>query len=343
MTASDSIPARRTLPLKVAREKKTSETHALGGFSSKGPVNPNILIDAVLQSYLAVLDAELAKARSAMAARRIYDAGQVLEDGLAALLIQLLPHHVGITRGHVASHDWKSLSGEIDIILYDKRVFPGFPYVETHRARGLSVISVCAVLGCLSVKATLTEKELISAMKSLAGLPTDSQHRFFQGIVGEKIPAAVKIESRETKLGHVQFQPLDKFVSENAPLQTSVDCIYSKDGAVVHAGIQTPDGVRVPKGNEGIGLPKDFATLTINEGIASAGGSGPGQAMLFLEDGRGNKLGRTHALKVFLIELMRAVHSGAGHPPNLDSLVPPLGNPDRKIQSIVNWAVLGPT
>ncbi|MCK4601894.1 MAG: hypothetical protein KAU28_05480 [Phycisphaerae bacterium] len=109
---------------------------------------------------------ELEKATLLGKLGRIYDSGQVVEIALKSLLTRLLPSHVGITRGFVFDSDCRAHSREIDLILYDKRYFAGFPIGEDG-GDTLSYISIDTVLGVISVKKTLTSKELKDAVENV--------------------------------------------------------------------------------------------------------------------------------------------------------------------------------
>lgn len=131
-------------------------------------MTPYEIIEKIFIQYHSELLAEIARADTMLGMKRIADAGKNLELALHATLSRVLPEWIGITRGIVVSSNCRANSEEVDLILYDKRYFPGL--VVSHDSSGsdhLSYISIDVVLGVISVKKTLGREELKSAIKNI--------------------------------------------------------------------------------------------------------------------------------------------------------------------------------
>ena len=124
------------------------------------------MIAQVFRQYHAELLAEIERADTLLAVKRIYDAGKSLEIAVASIIKRLLPDWVGVTRGKVISSDCKAESKEIDLIFYDKRYFSGL-VVSGVGPDIFSYVCIDTVLGVLAVKKTLTKGELKDSVANL--------------------------------------------------------------------------------------------------------------------------------------------------------------------------------
>ena len=124
------------------------------------------LILSIFKSYHSELKAEIDKANSLLKIKRIYDSGQVLEIAVTEVLARNLPDWVGYTRGVIIDTNANCISEEIDIILYDKRYFPGL-VISKEGSESISCISIDVLLGVISVKKKLTRKSLKDAIKNI--------------------------------------------------------------------------------------------------------------------------------------------------------------------------------
>lgn len=130
---------------------------------------PETVIAQIFRQYHAELLAEVERADTLLAVKRIYDAGKSLEIAIVRIFNRLLPDWVGITRGKVISSDCKDESKEIDIIFYDKRYFSGLVVSEVG-PDVFSYICIDTVLGVLAIKKTLAKPELKDSIDNLTSI-----------------------------------------------------------------------------------------------------------------------------------------------------------------------------
>jgi hypothetical protein len=127
---------------------------------------PKEIVQQILKQYQTELVQEIEKATTLLELKRVYDAGRMLELALKNFLVKLLPSYVGITKGVIFSSDLSSHSEEIDLILYDKRYFPGF-VIDNNITESISYISIDTVFGVISVKKTLDLKSWRDSVRNI--------------------------------------------------------------------------------------------------------------------------------------------------------------------------------
>ena len=86
----------------------------------------NNIVESILKQYHTEFIFELEKANTMLKMNRISDSGKPLEFALKALLQNLLPDYVGITRGIIFDSSCNKQSKEIDLLLYTQSYFSGF-------------------------------------------------------------------------------------------------------------------------------------------------------------------------------------------------------------------------
>lgn len=327
--------------------------------------DPNSLLSGISEQYIHEFTAEVARADTMLAAQRISDAGQSLEIALSRFLAKLLPTHVGIGRGHVASRDWTAVSEEIDIVLYDRRYAAGFPYLGDVSAPGdhLGVFSADAVLGCIAVTKTLTKAKLEDSLRNLAtatelcppdlrnqlhyDLPLDGGINYRGGVLLNPVLSAVVAYTDDifTSIDDGMKAPssgrkldlkLDALTEIEGFCGGRTDLIYTLDGVILYPMLDSPDGFRHPPPESWIGQPKECIVISVEEGEprSEVGSAGHAPVLLF-DDYRGGE--ESGALKLFLVHLVVALSSMVKRTPNYGPLI--AGARNRKLRAPMSGRV----
>ena len=218
------------------------------------------LISSIFKHYHSELQSEIDKANALLKIKRIYDSGQVLELAIDALLSRVMPDWIGITRGVVIDTNVDETSNEIDLILYDKRYFPGLVIAETVN-ESISCVSIDVVVGIISVKKKLTLKSLKEAITNIKSV-TDLQRKvlknqlhndisldgflsykngkdlggFFSCIIAYENDLFYRVENKEKRLKTDEEikDYFDKKSKEDWFNNITVDHIYTVDGTVFY-------------------------------------------------------------------------------------------------------------
>ncbi|CAB3796017.1 hypothetical protein LMG28688_04217 [Paraburkholderia caffeinitolerans] len=109
--------------------------------------------------------------------------GTVLEILISELFRPLLPADIGIGTGQIIESYSGKLSGQIDIVLYDKAILPPILIDEK-----LGLFPIESVLYAIEVKTTLTAAELQSAHDSAKDLQTKFGYLPGQRVNGKLVP-----------------------------------------------------------------------------------------------------------------------------------------------------------
>lgn len=263
---------------------------------------------------------------------------------------RLLPTHIGIGRGHVASPDWSTASEEIDIILYDRRYAAGFPYLGEPGKPGehLGVFSSTAVLGCIAVTKTLTKRKLKSSIDNLQtatklitpdmvnqlhfDMPLTGALRFRNGsIVNPTITAVVAFSDQiftETSKGHrsviTSDRKLDLKLDSLATLDGfcggQLDMIYTVDGIIMYPMIPGPTGFTHAPPEQWVGKPKGCVEVEYENGQVSTTGADSGDPpILLFEDHRLDE--PAVSLRLFLTHLIHACSWIVKQTPDFSNLI----------------------
>lgn len=322
------------------------------------------LLAKIDQTYLARLSAEVAAAEAMFAAQRVSDTGRALEIAVSRFLGHLLPSHIGVGRGHVASRDWATASEEIDIILFDRRYVAGFPYVghPNDPGSGLALFAANAVLGCIAVTKTLSWTKLRKSMANLQtakelllpetvtntmhfDVPVGGAASFRGGVTLDRsLTAVIGFEGRFLSQnrkgkrcpyeGRELIQRLDRLAAQSWFSGSRLDLIYTVDGVVAYPMITSEEGLRHPTAEDWIGRPKYTAAVELQDGtVRMVRPSDQHAPMLVFEDHRADESGL--ALRLFLIHVFLAagwiVRSSADfnpllpHPASREVVAPLLG------------------
>jgi hypothetical protein len=109
--------------------------------------------------------------------------GTVLEILISELFRPLLPADIGIGTGQIIESYSGKLSGQIDIVLYDKAILP--PVLIDEK---LGLFPIESVLYAIEVKTTLTAADLQSTHKSAKALQTTFGYLPGQRVNGKLVP-----------------------------------------------------------------------------------------------------------------------------------------------------------
>lgn len=231
------------------------------------PSQPEIVIEQAFRQYHAELLAEIERADTLLAVKRIYDAGKSLEIALIRVVDRLLPDWVGITRGKVVSSDCKAESKEIDLIFYDKRYFAGLVVSEVG-PDVFSYISIDTVLGVVAVKKTLSKPELKDSIENLTSVThlqrkplTNQMHfdvpltnmthrdgielnRIFTGVVGYSNPMLYKQKNKKRvrKEDSEVKKTFDEVAAEDWFDGCPLDLLLTVDGSVFFPFVRGENG-----------------------------------------------------------------------------------------------------
>ena len=280
--------------------------------------------------------AEVTRAETLLAAQRISDTGSALEIALSRFLGRLLPTHIGIGRGHVASRDWSEVSEEIDLVLYDRRYAAGFPYLGEPGQPGehIGLFSADAVIGCVAVTKTLTRAKLKSSLANLKTAtdlaPADMANRLhfdlevtgamtfrdgrlvnpvFSAVVGytDQIFTSLSKGVRSWVTDEARRdRRLDSLLEIEGFRGSQVDLIYTVDGILLYPMEPSESGLRHPElPSSWIGQEKGYVWVEEREtGVETLGLSPGDPPLLLFEDHR--EADPAVALRLFLTHIISA-------------------------------------